>query len=268
MRPKLKPLAEQVIVVAGAGGGTGLAIARRAAQAGAAVVLTGHGETALRQAAEAINAEGGRAHAVAGDLADPEAAGRIARAAVARFGGFDTWINGPESHELAAANGAREAGRHFRGRPGGGAVVNLTPTAPNLSRTLRRELARAPVSLTEIRLPRGVQPQAAADVIAAAALYAASHALGRMSVSASGKRLSFYTEAQKHRGLLVGAGLVALAAATAWYGRGRLASVARPVIRSAVRPLVVRAAWRRPLTTARLAARHPRQALKLARALS
>jgi NAD(P)-dependent dehydrogenase (short-subunit alcohol dehydrogenase family) len=259
MRAKLKPLDQQVVVVTGAGGGIGLAIAQGAAAAGAAVVLTGRDESALRKAAEAINAGGGRAHPVAGDLADPEATARIARAAIARFGGFDAWINGPDNHDLATATATREAARHFRGRPGGGAVVNLAATPSNLSQALRRELARAPVSLTEIRLPELARLEGAAEVVAAAALYAAGHPLGRMAVSASGKRLSFYTAAQKHRGALLGAGLVALAAAAAWYGRGRIGQ--------AVRPLVLEAAWRRPITSVKLVARHPRRALRLANAL-
>lgn len=264
MRAKLKPLDQQIIVVTGAGGGVGLEVARRAAAAGAAVLLTGLDESAIRKAAEAINTSGGRAHAVAGDLADAEAVARVARAAIARFGGFDTWIAAPESHELGVANAIREAARHFKDRPGGGAIVNLAMAAPQ---ALRREIAKAPVALTEIHLPDLSRLEGAVEVVAAAALYAASHALGRMRVHASGKRLSFATEAQKHRGLLIGAGVVGLAAIAAWYGRDQLGAAMAPAVKKAARPLVAGAVRRRPLTAARLAAKHPRQALRLAQAL-
>jgi NAD(P)-dependent dehydrogenase (short-subunit alcohol dehydrogenase family) len=264
MRVKLKPLAEQIIVITGAGGGLGLAIAKRAAAAGASVLLTGLDETALRKAAEEINTSGGRAHAVAGDHADAEAVARVARAAIARFGGFDTWIAGPESHELGVANGLREAARHFKSRQGGGAVVSL---AAGVSNALRREVRGGPLSLTEIRLPDISKLDGAVEVVAAAALYGASHALGRMAVSSNGRRLSFATEAQKHRGLLLGVGLVGIAVVAAWYGRNTIGAAVAPAVKKTVRPLVVEAARRRPLTAAKLVARHPRQAFRFAAAL-
>jgi NAD(P)-dependent dehydrogenase (short-subunit alcohol dehydrogenase family) len=264
MHAKLKPLADQVIVITGAGSGLGLALARRAATAGAAVVLTGRDEALLRQAADQINAGGGRAHPVVGDMTDAEEVARIARAAAARFGGFDTWINDPGAYDLGVANGAREAARHFRDRPGGGAIVNLSTTPSKLTDTLRRELRDAPVSLTQIRLPSGARGDDASDVTLAAALHAAAHPVRRMTVGRGG-RLSI--EAQKHRGLILGVGVVALAAAAVWYGRGRIARTAAPMLGRALRPMIVRAALRRPVRSARLAVRHPRQALKLAAAL-
>ncbi|MFT4934581.1 MAG: NADP-dependent 3-hydroxy acid dehydrogenase YdfG [Pseudoalteromonas distincta] len=93
MPVKLKPLSEQVIVITGASSGIGLTTARKAAKAGAAVVLASRNEEALKTIADEINAAGGRAHAVAGDVGDPAQVEAIARAAIARFGGFDTWIN-------------------------------------------------------------------------------------------------------------------------------------------------------------------------------
>lgn len=92
--PRLRPLAEQVIVITGASSGIGLATARTAAARGAKVVLVARNDAALRDAVEDIVAAGGEAiHAVAdvGVLAEVEAA---AAAAVARFGRIDTWVNG------------------------------------------------------------------------------------------------------------------------------------------------------------------------------
>ena len=89
----LKPLAEQTIVITGGSSGIGLATARRAARAGANVVIAARNEDALREAAEQIEREGGTCAYVAVDVADEDAAERIGAVADARFGGFDTWVN-------------------------------------------------------------------------------------------------------------------------------------------------------------------------------
>ena len=88
MRPRLKPLREQVIVITGASSGVGLATARRAAAAGARLMLVARNEKRLAQIAQEL----GAAHAVAdvGDAAQVQAA---ADAAVARFGRIDSWVS-------------------------------------------------------------------------------------------------------------------------------------------------------------------------------
>jgi short-subunit dehydrogenase len=93
MSVTLKPLAEQTIVITGASSGIGLATARRAARAGARVVMVARNDVALREAAEAIGRAGGKAAWVALDMADEDAPQRIAALADQRFGGFDTWVN-------------------------------------------------------------------------------------------------------------------------------------------------------------------------------
>ncbi|MFN3524331.1 MAG: SDR family oxidoreductase [Phenylobacterium sp.] len=195
MPPQLKPLSEQVIVITGASSGVGLATARRAAEAGAGVVLAARNETALRQVCEEINGAGGRAHAVAGDVGDPADVAKIARAAVARFGRFDTWINDagvglygdleatpPEDHErlfrtnyFGVVNGSLEAVRQLKAQPGGGAIINVGSALSEVAMpqmgayaaskqavkgftdALRLELRRerAPISVTLIK-PAGV----------------------------------------------------------------------------------------------------------------
>lgn len=82
-----------------------------------------------------------------------------------------------------------------------------------------------------------------------------------------GRRFSVYTKAQQHPGLSLGVGLLALVATAAYLGRGPIARNARPLAARLARPMVARAAMRRPLTAARFAARHPREALGLAKAL-
>lgn len=89
----LKPLSEQSIVITGASSGIGLATARRAARAGARVVLVARNEEALAEAVAGIRAHGGKAIHLALDIADDDAPERIGRAAREAFGGFDTWVN-------------------------------------------------------------------------------------------------------------------------------------------------------------------------------
>src|SRR5690606_41803275 len=93
MRIRLKPLREQVMVIANATGGVGPVLARRAAQAGARLLLAADEEPALRALAEDIRADGGEVEIVVADATAASAARRITEAALARFGGFDTWIN-------------------------------------------------------------------------------------------------------------------------------------------------------------------------------
>lgn len=93
MTLKLKPLAEQVIVITGASSGIGLVTARRAAAAGAKVLLVARSADALREAADGIRAAGGEAdHAVA-DVGDAAQVLAAAAQAVARFGRIDSWVN-------------------------------------------------------------------------------------------------------------------------------------------------------------------------------
>lgn len=93
MPARLKPLAEQTIVITGASSGIGLATARRAAEAGANVVLVARNKQALDEAAEQIKLRGGRAAACDIDIAEAGAAERIGSFCTERFGPFDTWVN-------------------------------------------------------------------------------------------------------------------------------------------------------------------------------
>jgi len=93
MKPQLKRLSDQVIVVTGASSGIGLTTAEMAAERGAAVVLTARSESELNAAASRIRERGGRAAAVAADVADPAQVEQIARRALIEFGRIDTWVN-------------------------------------------------------------------------------------------------------------------------------------------------------------------------------
>lgn len=147
MRHRLKPIAEQTMVITGATSGIGLATARRAAAEGACCVLVARDEQGLQQLVEEIENEGGQAIHVAADVADADALRRVTETVRQRFGGFDTWINNagvsvfgpmreidPADHRRVfdtnfwgVVNGSLEAAEHLHERGGdhAGAIVNL-----------------------------------------------------------------------------------------------------------------------------------------------
>ncbi|HEX8383386.1 MAG TPA: SDR family oxidoreductase [Sphingomonas sp.] len=144
MKLKLKPLADQVIVITGASSGIGLATARMAAKAGARVVAVARSGDALAQLVSEIVTAGGQAIHVIADVSVEDEVRRVAEIAVGRFGGFDTWVNNAgagiygrieqvpiaDQRRLMDVNywsqvhGSLEAVRHFKAR-NGGALINI-----------------------------------------------------------------------------------------------------------------------------------------------
>ena len=90
---ELKPLNEQVMVITGASSGIGLATAEAAAEAGAKLVLAARSGETLGDIVDRLSAAGADVVHVTADVADPDAVQQVAQAAVARFGGIDTWVN-------------------------------------------------------------------------------------------------------------------------------------------------------------------------------
>jgi NAD(P)-dependent dehydrogenase (short-subunit alcohol dehydrogenase family) len=268
MRAKFKPLAGQVVVVTGAGSGLGLEVARLAAKAGAAVVLAARDEKAVRDASETIGKAGGRAHPVAGAPETADGCDRVARAAVARFGRIDSWV-AADGDEAALAHAAKALAGHLGEGAEAGALVAFGPRIGKAARAELRQ-AKGKVAATLIKLPKDWRHDSPAKAAAEAALHAVAKPMGRMAVAAKGRGLTPVTQVKKHPGILVGVGLLTLAGVAVWFGRGRLAqaaAMARPRLARAVRPAVFGMARRRPLQVAKLAAKHPKPALKIARAL-
>jgi short-subunit dehydrogenase len=151
MKIKLKKLSDQVIVITGASSGIGLVTARMAAKRGARVVLNARNEEALRLVSEEINAAGGEACHVAGDVGQIDDVRNIANEAVRRFGGFDTWVNnagvsiyGPvldqsladqrrlfDTNYWGMVHGSMVACTHLRER--GGALINIGSTLSDVA---------------------------------------------------------------------------------------------------------------------------------------
>ena len=86
-------LDQKVAIVTGAGRGIGKAIAIAYAKAGASVVLVARTASTIDAVAVEIAASGGKALAIAADVARDADIARIVSATLARFGGIDILVN-------------------------------------------------------------------------------------------------------------------------------------------------------------------------------
>lgn len=140
---RLKALPEQVVVLTGATSGIGLVTARRAARAGARLVLAARNEEALDTVVREIRNDGGQAAYAVADVGNEEQVRGIAQTAIQHFGGFDTWVNDAgvsiygklvdlslqdqrqlfETNFWGLVHGSRVAIEHLRSR--GGALINI-----------------------------------------------------------------------------------------------------------------------------------------------
>jgi len=89
----MNALADKVAIVTGASAGIGHATARLFAREGAAVIVTGRRKAELDGLVGQIEADGGRAAAVVGDVKDEALAKRLVDVAISRFGGLDIAFN-------------------------------------------------------------------------------------------------------------------------------------------------------------------------------
>lgn len=166
-----RSLAEQVVVLTGAATEIGREAAVLFGRRGASVVLASRDEEALREVAHAVEVAGGRAMAVATDMADGPQVDRLAHAAIERFGRIDTWVNEAEVAPggTGAPTGIAEIERVFRVHvlgtihgvkaalsymieQGGGTIINVGPLSDGRSiplRSIHGTIQNAITGLTE-----------------------------------------------------------------------------------------------------------------------
>jgi len=138
----MKDLENLTVVITGASGGIGAALAQQLSAQGARVVLVARREDALREVAERC---GDSALTVVADVTRRDEVQRVVRAAIARFGHVDVWVNNvgrgitrmPSElrdedvddmirvNVKSALHGMQEILPHFRAR-GRGQVVNVS----------------------------------------------------------------------------------------------------------------------------------------------
>jgi NAD(P)-dependent dehydrogenase (short-subunit alcohol dehydrogenase family)/glyoxylase-like metal-dependent hydrolase (beta-lactamase superfamily II) len=141
-KPQLKPLRDQVIVITGATSGIGLATARAASKAGARLVVAARDRDDVERLERELSVSG-EALGVVCDVSSEEDVRELAARAIARFGGFDTWINNAgvsiygkledvsrddmrqlfETNYWGVVYGSLAALEHLKER--GGAILNL-----------------------------------------------------------------------------------------------------------------------------------------------
>jgi short-subunit dehydrogenase len=140
---RLKPLDQQTIVITGASSGIGLATAELAAECGAQLVLAARSIDALDRIAEDLRRHGVQVATCKADVGDQSDVEAIARTAIEKFGGFDTWVNNAgvsaygrldqvtiedqrrlfDTDYWGVVYGSLAALEHLRSR--GGAIINI-----------------------------------------------------------------------------------------------------------------------------------------------
>lgn len=195
MTPTLKPIDQQVVVLVGCSSGIGRQTARRFAERGARLVLSGRDEHALSEVLDDVRSLGAHdAIAVQADVAEPASMQEVARRAREAFGRVDTWVQTAavsvyataeettpdefrrviEVNLLGQVHGALAALPELRAA-GGGALIEISSVEAEVAlpyqsayaaskhglsgflRSLRMELKAegAPIAVTQI-MPAGI----------------------------------------------------------------------------------------------------------------
>lgn len=102
----MKPLNERVALITGANSGIGRGAAIALAGAGVKVVLTARRAEKLDAVVAEIEAAGGTAHAIAGDIKDEAFATDLVEQTVAKFGAIDILVNSAGTIQLGGFENA------------------------------------------------------------------------------------------------------------------------------------------------------------------
>ncbi|WP_326627493.1 SDR family oxidoreductase [Nonomuraea fuscirosea] len=157
-----EPLQGRTVLVTGAGGGAGAAVAWALSRAGASVVLAAGDAEPLEEQAARIGAAGGHAIAVRTDLTDQVAVRRLVEQTLGAFGRLDAACNDAACHGAAradvAANDDRARGLALAMRyeiasmRTGGSIVNLAPGPAGiaLTRATARQLAGSGIRVNAV----------------------------------------------------------------------------------------------------------------------
>jgi short-subunit dehydrogenase len=144
MAVQLRKIDEQVMVITGATSGIGLTTARKAAEAGAKLVLAARNGDALEQLASELRRKGSQVVTVTADVGVPAEVENIGKTAIERFGRIDTWVNNAgvsifgryedtpledmqrlfQTNYWGVVHGSLEAVKRMKGGDGG-AIINL-----------------------------------------------------------------------------------------------------------------------------------------------
>jgi 3-oxoacyl-[acyl-carrier protein] reductase len=169
-------LAGRIALVTGASSGIGAAIARELAATGAAVAVNSRTPERAEPVVEAIERDGGRAIAVAADVADPEQAASLVDRTVTELGGIDVLVNNAGTGQAASSEDlsledwqrlidldltapfvcAQAAARHML-PAGGGVIVNISSVLGNVGMPRRAAYCAAKHGLVGLTKALGTE---------------------------------------------------------------------------------------------------------------
>lgn len=160
---------DRVVIVTGATGGIGSAVADLFAASGAKLVLHGRRTEVLAERVESVAASGGEAVAVSGNIKLPETSEQIVSTALDRFGRIDALINnaggnfGARLEDLSVNAWNATIGSNLSGpfhlaiaclpalrAAGGGAIVNVGSSSASYAHPLRGAYAAAKAGLASL----------------------------------------------------------------------------------------------------------------------
>lgn len=234
MKTRLKPIAEQVVVITGASSGIGLTTARYAAALGARLVLVSRNAEALGALVQELRRNGHFATRVAADVARIDDVREVAEVAREAFGGIDTWVNNAgisvygklesipledqrrlfDTNFWGVVHGSLVAASELRRR--GGALINVGSEVSDVALPLQGMYSASKHAVTLIKPsaiatpftlhaqnhmdvePKLPPPLYAPDVVADAIIYAAQHRKRDIYVGAASRLFSIGNRLMPH----------------------------------------------------------------------